>query len=405
LSAAAYAPFGGSDPTGLAGKVILQMIPRLEAGGAERTTVDVAQALVRVGARALVATEGGRLIVDLQIVGGAYVPFPAATKNPIKMLANIGRLARLIEQEGVDLVHARSRAPAWVALVATRRTDRRFVTTYHGDYSAQSRAKRLYNSVMARGDCVIANSEYTSERVTELYPFARNRLKVIARGADLVRFSRSAVESSRVAQIRAAWDVAPEARIILLPGRLTAWKGQKTLIEAASILHGEGLSNLAFVLAGDAQGRNAYLRELGALIRARKLEGVVRIVGHCADMPAAFVAASVVAAPSNLPEAFGRVAVEAQAMGVPVIVSDLGAARETVLAPPQADVAERTGWLIPPDDPVTLAQVLKEALEMGASARAQLAWRARARVERDYSLERMTAETLKVYAGLLRPEA
>ncbi|MGO4869193.1 MAG: glycosyltransferase family 4 protein [Roseiarcus sp.] len=401
MSAETLAPFGRAERASLAGRTILQIIPRLDAGGAERTTIDVAAALVQAGARALVASEGGRLASELQAVGGLLTPFPAATKNPLAMALNVPRLARLIVEEGVDLVHARSRAPAWVALGACRRAGRPFVTTYHGAYSGRSGLKLLYNSVMARGDFVIANSQYTADEIARLYPFARGRLRVIPRGTDLARFAPGAVEPARVARLREAWGVAPHERVVLVAARLTQWKGHKVLIEAARLLKERGLEEVRFILAGDPQGREAYARELDALIENAGLTGVVSRVGHCVDMPAALIAASVVAVPSTAPEAFGRSAVEAQATGAMAVVSDSGAASETVLAPPQTPASQRTGWRAPPGDARALADALQSALSLGASAREALAQRARAHVERHFSLEKMTGDTLAVYLSAL----
>ena len=397
MSAATLAPFGRAERASLAGRTILQIIPRLDAGGAERTTIDVAAALVRAGARALVASEGGRLASELQAVGGVLAPFPAATKNPFAMALNVSRLARLIAEERVDLIHARSRAPAWVALGACRRVGRPFVTTYHGAYGGRSALKLSYNSVMARGDVVIANSQYTAEAIERLYPFARGRLSVIPRGTDLARFAPAAVERARVVRLRESWGVAPHERVVLLAARLTEWKGQRVLIEAARLLKERGLADVRCVLAGDAQGRDSYARDLDARIRRAGLEGIVTRVGHCHDMPAALVAASVVAVPSTAPEAFGRSAVEAQAMGTMVVVSDSGAAPETVLAPPQG----RTGWRVPPGDAPALADALTSALTLGATAREAIALRARAHVEANFSLEQMTEKTLAVYRAAL----
>jgi glycosyltransferase involved in cell wall biosynthesis len=385
----------------LAGRTILQIIPELEAGGAERTAVDIAAGLAAVGARALVATEGGRLVGELQAKGGVWVPFPAATKNPAAMLVNVRRLARVCHDEGAALIHARSRAPAWVGLGAARALGRPFVTTYHGSYAGRSSIKVLYNSVMARGDAVIANSHYTADLIRAAYPQAADRIRVIHRGTDFSVFSPQAVASERVEALRKAWGVAPHERIVLLAARLTGWKGQTVLVEAAARLRDAGLGDVVYVLAGDPQGRDSYVRELDALIGARRLAGTVRRVGHCADMPAAFLAASVVAVPSTEPEAFGRSAVEAQAMGTPVAVSDLGAVPETVLAPPAVPPHERTGWRLPAGDAGALAEALGAALALGATARAALGARARAHVERTFSLERMVAQTLDVYAALL----
>src|SRR5215208_532679 len=314
----------------LSGRTILQIIPELEAGGAERTAVDIAAALSRAGARALVATEGGRLVGELQAKGGIWAPFPAGTKNPFAMLYNVRRLAKLCLDEGVGLVHARSRAPAWVALGAARALNLPFVTTSHGSYSGRSAVKVLYNSVMARGHVVIANSHYTAELIRRTHPPAAARIRVIHRGTDFSAFTPATVAPERVEALRRHWGVEPHQRLVLLAARLTGWKGQRVLIEAAARLRTQGFADVAFVLAGDHQGRDGYLRELDALINARGLNGVVRRVGHCADMPAAFLAASVVTVPSTAPEAFGRSAVEAQAMGTPVVVSELGAVPETV---------------------------------------------------------------------------
>jgi glycosyltransferase involved in cell wall biosynthesis len=399
--AADLAPFGAGGRASLAGRTVLQIIPRLDAGGAERTTIDVAAALVAAGARALVASEGGRLVSELQAVGGLFSRFPAGAKNPLAMAFNVRRLARLIRDERVDLVHARSRAPAWVAFAAMRLERRPFITTFHGAYSGRSALKLSYNSVMARGDAVIANSHYTAEMIRRLYPFARDKIAVIPRGADFAKFLPDAIDPSRVARLRRTWGAEPQERIVLLAARLTSWKGQKILIEAARRLKESGLTGVRYVLAGDAQGRNAYVKELDALIDKAGLKGVVMRVGHCDDMPAAYLAASVVAVPSTEPEAFGRSAVEAQAMGAPVVVSDLGAVPETVLAPPQVQAEERTGWRTPAGDASALAEALAHALSLGASAREALARRARIHVERHFSLEQMTRATLDVYLSAL----
>jgi glycosyltransferase involved in cell wall biosynthesis len=402
-------PAGTSFPTRLhplSGRTILQVIPELEAGGAERTAVDVAAGLAQVGARALVASEGGRLVGELQAKGGVWIPFPAATKNPLSMLLNVRRLARICHDEDVALIHARSRAPAWVALGAARAMGLPFVTTYHGAYSGKSSVKVLYNSVMARGDTVIANSNYTADLIRSVHAQAGDRIRVIPRGTDFSHFAPNAVMPERVQALRTAWGVAPHERIVLLAARLTGWKGQRVLVEAAARLRDTGLADVSFVLAGDHQGRDSYVRELDKLVAERNLKDIVRRVGHCTDMPAAFLAASVVAVPSTEPEAFGRSAVEAQAMGTPVVVSDLGAVPETVLAEPAVPPQERTGWRVPAGDAAALADAIQAALSLGASARGALGERARAHVARQFSLEQMVSRTLEVYSELLdRPRS
>lgn len=386
----------------LAGLTILQIIPDLDSGG-EAGAIDIAAALADIGARALVASEGGRMVSELQANGGLWLPFPARTKNPIAMALNQRRLARLIVSERVALVHARSRAPAWVALGATRRTKTPFVTTYHGVYSGSGALKLRYNSVMAKGDAVIANSAYTGRCIAALYPFARRNIHVIERGIDLRMFNPQAVDAARVKNLRRAWNVATDERIVLLAARLIAWKGHKILIEAARHLVSSGLTGTKFILAGADQGRTSYVKEIDAAVAQAGLAGTVLRTGHCADMPAALLAAAVLVVPSTQPEAFGRVAVEGQAMGTPVVVSNLGALPEIVSAPLETDFAGRTGWQVPASDANALAGAIFEALTLGAAARDALAFRARAQVLRRFSLEQMKAATLATYSALTVP--
>ena len=398
-------PFVHEEVSPLAGRTVLQIVPALDTGGAERTAVDTAAVLAEAGARPLVVGEGGRLVSELQARGGIWLPFPANTKNPVAMALNVRRLAALIRQERPALVHARSRAPAWVALAACRMTGTPFMTTYHGNYSGRSPFKLRYNSVMARGDLVIANSLYTRDMILRLFPWARDRLRVVQNGADFRQFTAAHVDPSRVDRLRRAWQLDPQHRIVLLAARLTSWKGQRVLIEAAAKLRRDGGEGTVFVLAGDEQGRTGYVRELDDLIAKAGLDGIVRRVGHCADMPAAFMAASVVVMPSTEPETFGRVAVEAQAIGTPVVVSNLGAVSETVLAPPEVSPDQRTGWRVPANDADALADGIASALDLGASARDSLARRARAHVEARFSLDRMGRDTLDAYVALLDDHA
>ena len=385
----------------LTGRTILQIIPRLDTGGAERTTVDIAEALVNAGARALVATESGRLIPELQAKGGIWIPFPAATKNPFGILANISRLEKIIHQERVDLLHARSRAPAWTSLLTARRTKTPFVTTYHGSYSGSSAVKVLYNSVMARGDVVIANSHYTADLIAAMHPFAQPRIKVIYRGINMQQFSSGSVAIERVDHLRKIWGVERGQQVILLAARFTGLKGHAILIEAARLLVNRGLDDILVIMAGDKADRTHYIAELNNQIERLSLTRHIRFVEHCNDMPAGILASATIVVPSVEPEAFGRIAVEAQAMGTPVVVSNLGATPETVLVTPPT---ERTGWRVPPADAQALADALYEALTLGASARESLADRARRHVETLFSLESMTQDTLSFYDRLLARE-
>jgi glycosyltransferase involved in cell wall biosynthesis len=381
---------------------ILQVIPQLDAGGAELSVVEIAGAIARAGGRALVLAEPGRLAADVANAGGQVIPFPAATKNPLRILANARRMARIAAREGVDLIHARSRAPAWSALLAARRLGVPFVTTYHGAYGERGRAKRLYNSVMARGDVVIANSRFTADLIRARYATPAERIEVIHRGVDTARFDPAAVAPERAAALRQSWGVAPEAPIILQAARLTRWKGQAVLIDAAASLRAQGrLGAAVVVLAGDAQGRDAYVEALRGQVAAQGLAEHVRLVGHVTDMAAAYRAADVTVVASTEPEAFGRTAIEAAAMGCPVIATDLGAPPETVLAGAQAPEAGETGWLVPPRDAAALAERLAQALTLPPAARAALAARVRRHAVQNFSVGAMQKRTLAVYDRLL----
>lgn len=381
---------------------ILQIIPELDTGGAELSTVEIADAIVRAGGRALVLSEGGRLASRIAAAGGEFVPFAAATKNPVRILWNASKIRRMIEREGVDLVHARSRAPAWSALIAARRAGKPFVTTYHGAYNEKTRLKRAYNAVMAEGDTVIANSRYTKQLIIDRYGTPEDRIRVIYRGIDGETFDPGTVSAERKAELLARWNATPDTRIILQPARLTAWKGQSTLIEAARRLHAEGrLGNALVVLAGDAQGREAYRRRLEEEIRAAGLENRVILPGHVDDIPAALAVSHLAIVASIEPEAFGRVATEAQAMGCPVIATDIGAPPETVAAAPNVGPEEVTGWLVPPGNPERLAEAMGEALSLSPEARRAQGDRARARVLTNFSLTTMRLDTLDVYDRLL----
>lgn len=387
----------------ISGRTVLQIVPDLQSGGVERTTLDVAEALWRAGARSLVASRGGRLVSELQMRGGVWLPFPAATKNPFEMALNSVRLAKLIRDEGVEIIHARSRAPAWVAYFASRQTGVRFVTTYHSVYSAANAVKLRYNGVMAAGDCVIANSQFCASCIAELHPEATPRVEIIERGVDLREFAPGAVDAGRVARVRAQWGVEPHHRVVLLPGRLSARKGHALMIEAARLLFAQGGDDLRIVFVGDPHSES-FRSDLERQIRHAGLSGVVRHAGFCEDMAAAYLGAAVTVAPALGPEAFGRVAVEAQAMGAPVIVSDIGAAAETVLAPPHCAPHECTGWRVPAQDCVALARAIREALDMTATARSALGLRGRENVARRFSVERMCDATLDVYERLLAAE-
>jgi glycosyltransferase involved in cell wall biosynthesis len=380
---------------------ILQLIPRLDTGGAEQATIDIAAAIVKAGGRALVATEGGRLEPSVVAAGGEIVTLPVASKSPLRMWRNAGALARLARREAVTLIHARSRAPAYSGLGAARRLGIPFVATYHGAYAGTSRLKTWYNGVMARGDAVIANSHYTARLIAERHGTDPARIRIIQRGIDPSRFAPEVVAADRMAALRARWGVASGVPVILNAARLTGWKGQRVLIAAAARLAGEGrLGEAVVVLAGDAQGRDGYVEELRATITDAGLGARVVLAGHCDDMPAAFLTAALSVVASTEPEGFGRVTAESLAMGTPVVATDIGAPPETLRLPGNGPGADGLGWIVPPGDPAALAEAMAAALALTAEQRRALAARAIAHVRRDFSLDNMQRQTLALYDEL-----
>ena len=373
----------------LEGTTILQVLPRLHTGGVERGTVEIVAAITVAGGRALVASEGGRMAGFVERAGGRHVLLPLASKSPFGIWRNAGRLARLVRQEGVGILHARSRAPAWAAWLASRRTGVRFVTTYHGVYNEGAPGKRWYNGVMARGDRVIAISQYVADLIAARYGIEPARLRIIPRGVDPVLFNPERIAPDRMARLLQAWRVPDGVPVVMLPGRLTRWKGQGVLLDAmARLRHPDAVA----VLVGD--GRPGYARELERRAHALGIGERVRLAGHCEDMPAALMLAAVAVSASTEPEGFGRAVIEAQAMGVPTIVSDHGGAAETV---------EHlvTGWRVPPGDADALAAAIDHALGMGSEDLAALAERSRASVLARYTTAAMQAATLDVYRELL----
>lgn len=384
---------------GLSGATILQVIPELSAGGAERTVVEVAAALTAAGATALVASEGGRMERQLADAGGELIRMSKLrSKNPIDLRVNSRELAAVVRDRKVDIIHARSRAPAWSALWAARQEHVPFVTTYHGIYSAKGRLKNTYNSVMARGDVVIANSDFTADYVRAKHPGRARRIVTIPRGVDVAAFSTDAVTADRIERVRRNWtlDAASVDTLVVLPARLTSWKGHREAIAAANLLQRRELPPWHMVFVGDAQGRERYQFQLQELIRSHGLDQRVSIVGHCDDMPAALTLADIVIAPSIRPEAFGRVAAEAGAMSRPVIGSDLGGQREVI-------VSGETGLLIQPGHVGALADAIDELLTMGREARVAMGEAARARIGESYTTASLQRATLAEYERLLEP--
>lgn len=384
----------------LSGKTILQVIPDLAAGGAERTTVEMAEAISGAGGRALVASSGGRLEEALERAGGELIRLNAASKNPLIIRKNTRLIEGLIAEHGIDLIHARSRAPGWSAYVAAQRTQTPFVTTYHGAYSGRTGLKKRYNSVMARGDLVIANSEWTAAHVMEVHETPPEKIVTIPRGVDLHAFDPQNVSESRMDDVRAAWGVSDgDQRVqLMLPGRLTSWKGQAVAIDAVGALDGNERAMMHLILTGDAQGRDKYVTELEDKIIAHKLGGTVTIAGHTSDMPAAYALSDIVLAPSTRPEAFGRVAAEASAMAKPVIVADHGGQRETV-------IEGETGTRAEPGSVTALTACIRTLIHLRPEARDAMGRAGQAYIRENFSKKQLQTATLNVYGRLLLNKA
>jgi glycosyltransferase involved in cell wall biosynthesis len=379
----------------LKGKTILQVAPELSAGGVERTVLEVTEAIVEAGGRALLASKGGRLEEEFARLGGELIRMDAKSRNPVTIKVNEGRLRQIIREQKVDLVHARSRAPAWSAWAAAKAEGVPFVTTYHGAYSGTSGLKRAYNSVMAKGDLVIANSEWIAAHIAEVHGIDPARIVTIPRGVDLDAFDPAAVTPARVEALRKAWGLEGDTRLVLLlPGRLTSWKGQGLALEALGLLAPEERAGLVLILAGDAQGRDSYVSDLEHQITRLGLTGQARIVPHVTDMPAAYLVAGLVLAPSTRPEAFGRVAAEASAMARPVIVADHGGGRETV-------IEYETGTRAEPGSAPALAGAIRAMLSVGPASRASMGRQGRDHIIRHFSKRGLQAATLSVYKRLL----
>ncbi len=370
---------------------VLQVLPALETGGVERGTLEMVQAIVRAGGSALVASAGGRMVPAVERAGGTHITLKLASKNPARIWSNAARLAFLIRAADVDIVHARSRAPAWSAWLACKRTGAHLVTTWHGVYSENAPGKRRYNAVMARGERVIAISQFVAARLSSRHRIDPEKLRIIPRGVDPETFDPDAVTGHRVARLAAQWRLPDGATTIVLPARLTRWKGHAVMLEALALLERR---DIHLVLVGADQGRTRFRKELIARAEALGVADRVRLAGHCDDMPAALMLAEIVVNPSVEPEPFGRTVIEAQAMGRPVVVSDQGGTAETV----EHGV---TGWRVPPADPAALAQMIDAILRLSADERAAYGWYARQSVCAHYTTAAMQEATLNVYRELL----
>ena len=372
-------------------RTILQVLPKLDAGGAERVAIEIAEAVRLAGHRSIIAAEDGRLSGHAVRAGVELLHLNLSTKNPFKIWRNTKKLRAIIRENQVDLVHAHSRAPAWSAYRAARHAGIPFVTTYHGTYGESTRLKKRYNRVMAAGDRVVAVSHFIEDLIKSRYKIDPEKISTIHNGVDLRKFDPASVRGDRAVRLAKEWRIENGQPAILLPARLTAWKGQRLFIRAlAKMRHKEAVG----ILIGSDQGRHKYTQELLALAERLGVGGRVRLAGHVEDMPAALQLADIVVNCSTEPEAFGRTIIEAQAMCKIVVASGHGGAHETIMP----DVS---GFLFPPGDETALAATFDAILEADTDLRLSFGARAREEVGAAFSLEAMQTRYLQLYAELL----
>ena len=372
-------------------RTILQVLPKLDAGGAERVALEIAEAVRLAGHRSLIAAEDGHLSPLAIRAGVELIHLNLSTKNPLKIWHNTKKLRAIISENQVDLVHAHSRAPAWSAWRAARRAGIPFVTTYHGTYGESTRLKKRYNKVMAAGDRVVAVSHFIEDLIKSRYKIDPDKIRVIHNGVDLHKFDPASVRGDRAVRFAKEWRIENGQPAILLPARLTAWKGQRMFIRAlAKMRHKEAVG----ILIGSDQGRHKYTQELMSLAEYLGVGGRLRLAGHVEDMSAALKLADIVVNCSTEPEAFGRTIIEAQAMGKIVVASGHGGVHETI----NPNVS---GFIFPPGDDTALAAIFDAILEGDPDLRLAFGIRAREEVGVHFSLEAMQTRYLHLYAELL----
>ncbi len=384
----------------LAGATILQIVPNLREGPTARTALGVAQALLQWGARVMIAAEEGPLAEELTAAGGEWIPFVNDTANLFKLRRSARALEALISGERVDIVHAQSAGGAWCAHLAASQIAVWLVTTLP-DVPPKSRLRAFWASSLTRGDRVVAPSNYAAAAMMERYRLPRERITVVPRSIDTAVYDPAAVDAGRVSALCGRWKIADEARIVLAPGRLAPWNGQHLLPEVAKKLVDAGIPDVVFVLAGENRKHRTYARAVLDQAKAHGVQKMFRLVGHCRDMPAAFATADVVAVPATQAPALGRAVAQAQAMGRPVVTTDVGVLPEQVVTPPEMSEDVRTGWVVKPGDPEALAAALVAALSLRDTDYRAMCARSRQFAEYMFSPRSVAAATRAVYTSLL----
>ena len=391
-------------PRTLAGATILQIVPALREEPAARAALTVAAALLQSGARALVAAEDGPLASELKAFGGEWVPLVNATANPLKLRRSAHTLEKLIAAERVDIVHAQSVGAAWIASMAAAQVAVWLVTTLP-DVPVTSGVRAYWAGALARGDRVITPSNFAAAPVIARYELTPDRITVIPREIDTAAFDPTTVDRERVEALRNTWKIPDDARVLLVPGRVAPWNGQLMLPDVARALLDDGVHGFVFVLAGEHRSYHKYARFVADEARAKGVQACIRLTGHCRDMPAAFAAADTVVVPAIEPPVLGRVVAQAQAMGRPVVTSDLGILPEHVATPPEMPENVRTGWVAKAGDATEFARALNAALSLDDVAYRTMAARARQFAEYMFSPQSVAVATRAVYTSLLALDA
>ena len=379
-------------------KRILQIIPNMEIGGAERTVLEITSFLKDTNFSSLVLTSGGKLIDDLERANIEVIKLKIDKKNPYSIIKNFFLFIKIFREKKINLVHVRSRAPAWSAIFAAKKLGIPVLTTWHGHVSNSSFIKKIYNSIMLKGDAVIANSIYTAENISKIYGINKSKIDIIPRGVDVNNFKKSDINSHEIAKIKENWKIFDKEKvIILLPARLTKWKGHEVAIEAINLLKGETFfKNIVCLFAGEQKNSEKYIHNLNRLISSYSLEKKIRLIGKVENMPLAYHASDVILSPSIEPEPFGRIPIEAQASGKIIISCDAGAVKDTIKSGKNF-----TGFKAIPNNSESLADKIKIALKMENEEIQSMQKRAIMNVKNNFSLESMCKKTLEVYNRLL----
>ena len=377
---------------------VLQVIPKLGYGGAETGCYDIAHYLAEKNHGSFIATSGGELLKFIRKKKVKLFRLPVHSKNPILIILNTILLSILILINNINIVHARSRAPAWSCYFACLITRRNFVTTFHGTYNFENDLKKFYNSIMLRSKLTIAGSNFIFNHINENYKEyldKTKKLRVIFRGINIEYFDKKNISIFKQEKLKQDWKLLPGKFTILMPGRLTSWKGQEKFIEALNILIQDlNITNFQAIILGPDQGRKVYKKRLIDLVQRYRLNKNVTFVSHCKEMPLAYSLADVIVSASTHPEAFGRVSVEAQAMGKPIIASNIGGSKETILA-------NKSGFLYNHDDPRELAKILNTVMELDPVSLQIMGNEGRKNITKKFDVESMCDSTLREYKKLL----